>query len=411
MNGFVILALCGLAALAAAGLTALRMNRRTAEERKKAGEELAAARNEAAVLRTRLEMEREKAEALRRNEQDLLRVEMKKMALDVAQAQSEALRSVNREQIGALLDPLGRELHLFKETVTAGNASLDTHIRHLMERTLEIGREANELTRALKSDSKKQGNWGEAVLANLFEASGLREGHDYDLQAAETDEEGRRLIPDAVVHFPGGRNVVIDSKVSLTAFAAYSAAVDEDERARHLRDHVLSVRRHVRELSDKSYDKVVPGAIGYVLMFIPNEAGYMAALEADPSLSTDAYARRVIVLNPTNLLTTLQLAYNLWQSEKQSQSVQEIYRSADKLYTKFVRFARTFEAVGTGIRQLADNYEKAEKQLCSGRGNVVSQLEQWRDKGMNTVASMPRSLLEKSGEGFADDAPAEEKAE
>lgn len=409
MDWIVSLLLCMAVAAAAVALTAWRMSRRMEAERARAAQALADARSEAALLRTRLEMEREKAEALRRSEQEMMRTEMKKMALDVARTQGEALRSANREQIGALLDPLGRELHLFKESLTAGHASLDTHIRHLMERTLEIGKEANELTRALKTDSKKQGNWGEAVLSNLLEASGLREGHDYEMQAAETDDDGKKRIPDVVVHFPGGRNVVIDSKVSLTAYTASVGAADEAERNRLLREHVLSVRRHVRELSEKSYDRLVPGAIGYVLMFMPSEAAYMAALETEPSLSTEAYARRVILLSPANLLTTLQLAYNLWQSERQSQSVQEIYRSADRLYTKFVRFARTFETVGNGIRQLADNYEKAEKQLCTGRGNVVSQLEQWREKGMNSTARMPESLLEQSAGALPGEDDADQK--
>lgn len=360
--------------------------------------ELDTARQESTELRTRLQVERENAEQLRRTEQVQLKAELQNLAQEVAQAQSNALRASNKEQLGALLDPLGKELSRFKESLTAGHASLDVHIRHLMERTLEIGREANELTRALKTDSKKQGNWGEAVLANLLEASGLREGHDFEIQATETDEQGRRLIPDVVVRFPGNRRVVIDSKVSLTAHTHYIAATDEAERSRYLKEHLLSVRKHIKELSEKSYDRVVPGAIGYVLMFIPNEAGYITALQADPQLATDAYARRVILLNPTNLLTTLQLAYNLWQSERQSQSVEEIYRSADKLYTKFVTFARTFDGIGTNIRQLSDAYERAEKQLCTGRGNIVRQLENWRQKGMNSSSQMPEHLLEQAEE-------------
>ena len=218
------------------------------------------------------------------------------------------------------------------------------------------------------------------------------------MQEQTRDEEGRALIPDVVVNLPGDRAVVIDSKVSLTAFAAYAAAGSEEESARCLREHVLSVRRHVKELSVKNYSKVVKNSIGYVLMFVPNEAAYIAAVNADPRLASDAYAQRIILLNPTNLLMALQLAYNLWQSELQSRSVYEIYRSADRLYRKFAGFAKNFEQVGKGIRQLNEVYEKAEKQLTTGRGNIVEQLEGWKKKGLDPSADIPESLLRSGDE-------------
>ena len=373
-------------------------HKRKKNEHKRLTDSLEATQRENIELNTRLQVERETAEQLRHTGQAALKAELQNIMQETARIQSESLRTTNREQLETLLGPLGKELHLFKESLTAGHASLDTHIKHLMDRTLEIGKEAGELARALKADSKKQGNWGEAVLANLLEASGLRKGHDFEVQATETDEQGRRLIPDVVIHFPGQRRVIIDSKVSLTAYTQYATATNENDRRRYLKEHVASVRKHVKELSEKSYDRVVPGAIGYVLMFIPHEAGYLAAVETDPQLSTDAYARHIILLNPANLLATLQLAYNLWQSERQSQSVEEIYQSADRLYTKFVTFARTFEGIGNGIRQLSDAYERAEKQLCTGKGNIVRQLENWRKKGMNTSAQMPERLLDQTEE-------------
>jgi DNA recombination protein RmuC len=275
---------------------------------------------------------------------------------------------------------------------------MDQYIKDLVAQTTAVGREAGQLAQALKSNTKLQGNWGEAVLNNLLEASGLTEGRDYRVQEQTRDEEGRALIPDVVVNLPGDRAVVIDSKVSLTAFAAYAAAGSEEESARCLREHVLSVRRHVKELSVKNYSKVVKNSIGYVLMFVPNEAAYIAAVNADPRLASDAYAQRIILLNPTNLLMALQLAYNLWQSELQSRSVYEIYRSADRLYRKFAGFAKNFEQVGKGIRQLNEVYEKAEKQLTTGRGNIVEQLEGWKKKGLDPSADIPESLLRSGDE-------------
>ena len=302
-------------------------------------------------------------------------------------------RRLHREQLEGLLAPLGEDIDRFRRQYAAGTAATEQHIKDLMEQTAAVSREAAELAHALRSQSKLQGDWGEAVLSNLLEASGLTPGRDFVVQARSRDAEGRELIPDVVVHLPGGRAVVVDSKVSLTAFTAYAASEDADERHTQLRAHIDSVRRHVGELSAKQYDKRVEGAIGYVLMFIPSEAAYIAAVENDRLLATDAYRGHVILLNPTNLLMALQLAYNLWQAELQSQSVREIYESAEKLYNKFVGFARNFTKVGEGIRRLETTYDEAFRQLATGNGNIVRQLEGWKKKGFNPSVKIPEELL------------------
>ena len=232
--------------------------------------------------------------------------------------------------------------------------------------------------------------------------SGLTPGRDIFVQHHTRDAEGRELIPDVVVAFPGERRVVIDSKVSLTAFTDYANATDEAERAAALKRHVASVRAHVKELSAKDYASAVEGAIGYVLMFIPNEAAYIAAVTADARLTADAYRAHVILLNPTNLLMALQLAYNLWQSELQGRSVREIYDAADRLYKKFCGFADNFVRIGRGIDQLNQTYVRAEKQLTSGRGSIVAQLEGWKKKGLTPSAELPPRLRPEED----DDAPA-----
>lgn len=351
------------------------------------------ARAEAAAATARWETERNHSAEALKMQASALRAEFQNMATHLARTEGQQLREEHLARLSDLLRPLGKDIATFREQFVSGHAAMDQYIKDLVAQTTAVGREAGQLAQALKSNTKLQGNWGEAVLNNLLEASGLTEGRDYRVQEQTRDEEGRALIPDVVVNLPGDRAVVIDSKVSLTAFAAYAVAGSEEESARCLREHVLSVRRHVKELSVKNYSKVVKNSIGYVLMFVPNEAAYIAAVNADPRLASDAYSQRIILLNPTNLLMALQLAYNLWQSELQSRSVYEIYRSADRLYRKFAGFAKNFEQVGKGIRQLNEVYEKAEKQLTTGRGNIVEQLEGWKKKGLDPSADIPESLL------------------
>ena len=195
-----------------------------------------------------------------------------------------------------------------------------------------------------------------------------------------------------MVHLPQSRNVIIDSKVSLKAFTEYVAADDALEQDRLMKEHLRSVRQHIKELADKNYSKLVKDSIGYVLMFIPGEAAYVAAVTADPTLPTEAYKQHVILINPTNLLMALQLAYNLWQSELQSRSVNEIYTSAEKLYKKFSTFAQNFVKIGNSIDQLHRTYDDAQRQLTTGRGNIISQLEGWRKKGLTPSTSLPDEL-------------------
>lgn len=371
----------------------------TERERQRAAQAEAdaqAARVATAEARARLQAETKHAEDAMRQQTQALRAEFRAMTAEMVRTQSDTLRTEHLHSLEAILKPLGKDIQDFRTQFVTGHASLDQYIKQLVEQTTSLGQEAEDLAKALKGNSKLQGNWGEAVLANLLEASGLTEGRDFTLQARTKDDEGRDLIPDVVVHLPASRNMVIDSKVSLTAFTAYVAADDATEQERLLKEHVRSVRQHIKELASKNYDKVVEGNIGYVLMFIPGEGAYVAAVTADPTLPTEAYAQHVILINPTNLLMALQLAYNLWQSELQSRSVHEIYASAEKLYKKFSTFAQNFVKIGNGIQQLQRTYDDAQKQLSTGRGNIVSQLEGWKKKGLNAPADLPPSLTEET---------------
>lgn len=366
---------------------------------------------EAADAKARLETERAHAEAAVNRQAAALRSEFKAMSVEMLRTQGDALREQHLHSLEDLLKPLGHDIEQFRTQFVTGHASLDRYIRELVAQTATLGREAEDLAKALKGNTKIQGNWGEAVLCNLLEAAGLTEGRDFSLQSHTTDRAGRVYIPDVIVHLPGERHLIIDSKVSLKAFTEYVAAEDAATQQALLKEHVRSVRQHIRELSAKDYAKTVPGAIGYVLMFIPGEAAYVAAVTADAALATEAYARHVILINPTNLLMALQLAHNLWLSEQQSRSVSEIYESAEKLYKKFSTFAQNFVRIGAGIHQLQRTYDEARGQLATGRGNIVSQLEGWRKKGLNPSGRLPDSLTQDPGTLPTDDEPTGNKAD
>ena len=347
---------------------------------------------EAVQAKAQLEAERKHSDEGMRRQAAALRSEFKAMSVEMMRTQGDQLREQHLHSLEALLTPLGRNIEQFRTQFVTGHASLDRYISELVKQTSALGREADDLAKALKGNNKLQGNWGEAVLANLLATAGLTEGRDYTLQQQQNSEQGSRLIPDVVVHLPEHRNVIIDSKVSLKAYAEYVAADEAAVQEQKLKEHVRSVRQHIKELSAKNYAKTVPDSIGYVLMFIPGEAAYVAAVNADPQLPADAYAAHIILINPTNLLMALQLAYNLWQSELQSRSVQEIYSSAEKLYKKFSLFAQNFVKIGHSLSQLQRTYDEAHRQLAAGRGNIVSQLEGWKKKGLNPSAGLPDEL-------------------
>lgn len=325
MNAILVLLLCAAVGVAGYVVGLLRARRAL-------GGAVEQARRDAAAAEARLDAERRHAAEARDAQAQALRSEFRAVARDLAQTEGQTLRAEHLHLLEAQLGPLGKSIESFREQFVAGHAAMDRYVKDLMERAEAVGREAGELAQALRGNNKLQGNWGEAVLGNLLDAAGLTRGRDYDVQYQTHDDAGRRLIPDVVVHLPGGRAVIVDSKVSLTAYVQYATAEAPAEQERQLREHVASVRRHIKELSQKDYGAVVPGSIGYVLMFIPGEAPYAAALAAAPQLPAEAYADRVILVNPTNLLMALQLAHNLWQSDLQRRSVGEIYASAEKLY-------------------------------------------------------------------------------
>lgn len=338
---------------------------------------------------------------------ELMKSEFQSLANEVLKKQSNELNEVSKKGWEELMTPLQEKMTAFekavqenKEKSVENTATLESSIKHLMERSKEIGSEAEKLTKALKGDSKIQGDWGEMVLERLLEMSGLRKDEEYFVQmnVESTAAEGTRMRPDVVVRFPEGRSVVIDSKVSLTAYVDYMSSEDDAERAIHLKKHLDSIRKHVEELSNKDYSKVVKDAIGYVLMFVPNEASYILAVKSDETLSTNAYKKRIIIISPTNLIMALQLAYMLWQGDRQNKNVEEIIRRANALYEKFATFSGTFMDIGNSICRLQEKFEDGTKQLTSGKGNLTKQFEELKRLGLNPKKGTDAKLLEQMEE-------------
>ena len=234
----------------------------------------------------------------------------------------------------------------------------------------------------MKGDSKMQGDWGEMVLETILENSGLRKDEEFFIQENTKDENGKNFRPDVIVRFPEGRSVVIDSKVSLTAYTDALAAETDEERERLMKSHAQSVRKHIDELAEKDYSKLVEDAIGFVLMFIPNETSYIAAMKQQPDLSRYAYQKKIIIISPSNLLMALQLAYNLWQYDRQNKNVEKIVKTAADLYDKVATFEDTFTGIGDLITRLSGTYDKAKKQLYDGTGNVMRRVESLKNLGV-----------------------------
>ena len=358
-----------------------------------------------------LDRERQHAEDLRKEsdqrwEQKLesLKKDMQNTAAKELAAKQEELQRANRTQMDDLLRPIKEQFTDFKRAVDESKTQNEVNktelqkafentmklfqqqqqqtVESLKQQTERIGEDAANLSRALKGESKTQGDWGEMVLETLLENSGLQRDEEFFVQESVKSEDGATFRPDVVVRFPEGRSVVIDSKVSLTAYADAVATDDEHERDRLLAEHAKSVRRHVDELSAKSYDKLVEDAIGFVLMFVPNENSYIAAMKQQPDLSRYAYQKRIIIISPSNLLMALQLAYNLWQYDRQSKNVEKIVKTAADLYDKVAGFTETFTDLEGQLQRLARNFEQARGQLFDGKGNVLRRIDGLRALGV-----------------------------
>ena len=386
---------------------------------------LSHARQELAVKQSQLEQERENArqklsdalthaEEMRKQQEAknrLVQEEIRNMATQMLKESKSELNKENRERLDDLLTPLRERMEAFQKAVSDNSkegvqnkteiktafeeAMKKLHdeqertVRELKEQTERIGNDAASLTQALKGDSKTQGDWGEMILDKTLEDCGLIKDEQYLLQQTYKDENGNIFRPDAVIQFPNSETAVIDSKVSLTAYQEAVRAEDPAERDRWLREHVQSVKAHINELADKNYDRLVPNCIGYVMMFIPYESGYSAAIKTDPSLLQYAYKRHIIMLSPSNLLMALQLIHTMWQNFRMNKNVEEILRQSNDLYDKFVTFAETFVKIETDIQRIQKDFDTAKGQLNEGKGNIVRRLDNLKTLGITPKKHIP----------------------
>ncbi len=360
------------------------------------------ANNEA--LQEKLSTQKEQIDALNKK----FNLEFENIANRILEAKTEKFTELNKANLNGILEPLGKNIAEFKTKVeevyqkeSQQRFSLGEKVRELAELNRKISEEAKNLTRALKSESKTQGGWGEMILENILERSGLTKNREYFMEHQLYDEHGdplrsgsedKKMRPDAVIKYPDNRHVIIDSKVSLNAFTRCVDAGDETSRMNELNEHVGSIKRHIQALSARGYDDYSK-TLDFVMMFVPSEPAYIAALQADPELWNYAYDKRILLLSPTNLITSLKLIADLWKREYQNLHANEIADRGAKLYDKFVGFISNLQDVGDHLQKAQNKYGEAFKQLATGNDNLVTQATKLKELGLKTRKSLPEELL------------------
>ncbi|MCF7203148.1 DNA recombination protein RmuC [Pseudomonas sp. JM10B5a] len=335
---------------------------------------------------------------------DELRAQFAELAGRIFDEREQRFAETSHERLGQLLDPLKERIQAFEKRVEESyqseareRFSLVRELERLQQLNQRLGDEATNLTRALQGQ-KIQGNWGELVLERVLEHAGLEKGREYQTQVSLKSADGQRYQPDVLIRLPGERQVVVDAKVSLTAYQALLGAADEDSRALALKQHVLSLRNHLKGLSAKDYQRLEGlQSLDFVLLFVPIEAAFATALQADPELFQEAFGRHVVIVSPTTLLATLRLIDSLWRQERQDQNAREIAERAGALYDKFVAFLQDLDEVGSRLQQLDKAYQGARNKLTEGRGNLVGRSEQLRQLGARASKRLPGDWLERAG--------------
>ncbi len=351
-------------------------------------------------------------EAFYREQKKQNEVEFKQLAQDIMSQQGMKLAKENERQLGSLLTPLGTQIQKFQERVEKSyeaeareRFSLAKEIKNLQQLNQKISDDAVNLTHALKGQNKLQGGWGEVILERILERSGLEKGREYQVQASYQTEDGRRLQPDVVIHLPDNKQIVVDSKMVLVSYLAYMEAETEDDRQRALKQHLDAVRRHMKELSAKSYQDL-PGvsSLDFVLLFIPIEAAFGLALQADNGLFSEAFEHNIIIVGPSNLLATLRTVQNIWRNEKQSQNAIEIARQAGAMYDKFSGFVQDMDDIGHKLDAVNRSHDAALKKLSTGRGNLLARAEKLKVMGAKTTKVLPEAHLNQALESSDDEA-------
>ena len=363
------------------------------------------------TIRLEAELDSERKQGLGRiqalNEaKEALTNQFKNLANEILEDKSKRFTEQNAASLDALLKPLQTKLTEFKEQVsnTYGNEARERHalkseIERLANLNLKMSDETRSLTQALKGDSKVQGNWGELVLESILESSGLRKGEEYVVQDSHTQSDGSRLQPDVVIKLPEGRSLVVDSKVSITAYARHTEATDEDLAEKELAAHIQSLRQHIQGLSGKNYSSLYGiGSVDFVLMFVPIEPAFLLALKTAPNLYQEALTKNIVLVCPSTLMATLRTVAHLWRQDHQNRNALEIAKQCGNLYDKFVGFVDDLEKLGQRLDQAQTSYHDAFNKLKTGKGNLIRSAEKVRELGVKPSKNLAAPLIESSSD-------------
>lgn len=358
------------------------------------------------AIRLEAELDSERKQVQNRIEslneaKEALTNQFKNLANEILEDKSRKFTEQNAQQLDILLKPLQTKLTEFKEQVSNSydqesreRFALKNEIERLANLNLKMSDEARSLTNALKGDSKIQGNWGELVLESILESSGLRKGEEYLVQDSHTQADGGRLQPDVIVKLPEGRHLVIDSKVSITAYARHTEAGDDAIAKQELLAHIQSIRQHIQGLSAKNYSGIADlSTVDFVLMFIPIEPAFLSALKASPNLYQEALAKNIVLVCPSTLMATLRTVAHLWRQDQQNKNAMEISRQCANLYDKFVGFVEDLEQIGKRLDQAQSSYHDAFNKLKSGKGNLIKAAERVKELGVKPNKVIASNLL------------------
>jgi len=377
-------------------------------EKERMGQELVRRESEIANLREKLDEQKRQLEEL----QQTFTKEFENLANKILEEKSVKFTEQNQKNIKNILQPLQERIQLFEQKVDLThkesirqNATLKEQLQNLQNQNLRITQEAENLTRALKGDSKMQGNWGELVLERVLEKSGLEKDREYSVQQSFRREDGSRVMPDVIINLPNGNKMIVDSKVSLTDYERYVNA-EETQREAFLKEHVNSLRRHVEQLSAKKYEDLYEmESPDFVLMFVPIETAFSIAINYDNELYNKAFERNIVIVTPSTLLATLRTIDSMWSNEKQRRNAVEIARQAGALYDKFEGFVIDLTKVGKKMDEAKEEYRGAMNKLVEGRGNILTSIEKLKKMGAKAKKSIPEPLLRRAREAQGAEIP------
>ncbi len=370
------------------------------EKSEKLNSENSSLKSDYSNLQTKLSEQKSEIENL----QEKFTKEFENLANKIFEEKGNKFTEQNKEKLSEILNPLKEKISDFEKKVEEtnkesikGHASLKEQLQMLKEMNQQVTQEAKNLTTALKGQSKTQGNWGEFILESILEKSGLVKGREYVVQESLTSESGKRFQPDVIIKLPENKSIVIDSKVSLVGYEKFISEEDEHQKQLGLREHINSIRAHIKNLSGKNYQNLYQlESLDFVLMFMPIEPAFAIAVQNDASLFTDAFEQNIVIVSPSTLLATLRTISSIWRQENQNKNAIEIARQSGEMLDKFTAFVDDLISVGKGLMGVKDNYDKAMNKLTEGRGNLISRSEKIKKLGAKASKSLPPAILNRT---------------